>query len=39
MSEILTPEQVKAKYGPMFCKGFTTMVDEKNGCAQIIESC
>lgn len=39
MPTILTPEQVKEKYGPMFCKSLITMVDEKNGCAQVVERC
>lgn len=39
MPTILTPEQVREKYGPMFCKSLITMVDEKNGCAQVIERC
>lgn len=39
MPEILRPDQVKAKYGPMFCRGFYTMVDEENGVAQIVEVC
>lgn len=39
MPTILTPEQVREKYGPMFCKSLITMVDEKNGCAQVIETC
>ncbi len=36
---ILKPNEVKEKYGPMFCKGFYTMVDEENGVAQIVEVC
>ena len=39
MSYTLTPEQVRERYGKMFCKGFYTIVDEKNGVAQIIETC
>jgi hypothetical protein len=39
MPEILRPDQVKVKYGPMFCHGFYTMVDEENNMAQIIEVC
>ena len=39
MPTILTPEQVREKYGPMFCKSLITMVDEKNGCAQVVEKC
>ena len=39
MSYALKPEEVREKYGKMFCKGFYTIVDEKNGVAQIIETC
>ncbi|MFA6679287.1 MAG: hypothetical protein WCR96_02200 [Candidatus Methanomethylophilaceae archaeon] len=39
MSNILRPDQVAGKYGKLFCQGFFTMVDEKNGVAQIIEKC
>ncbi|MGE0014866.1 MAG: hypothetical protein AB7S83_01590 [Candidatus Methanomethylophilaceae archaeon] len=39
MPTILRPDEVKAKYGPMFCRGFYTMVDEENGIAQIVEVC
>ncbi len=39
MPIVLRPDQVKEKYGPMFCRGFYTMVDEDNGVAQIIEVC
>lgn len=39
MSYVLTPEDVRAKYGPMFCKGLYTIVDERNGIARIIEVC
>jgi methanogenesis imperfect marker protein 11 len=39
MPAILRPDEVKAKYGPMFCRGFYTMVDEENGIAQIVEVC
>lgn len=39
MPTILKPEEVKAKYGPLFCRGFYTMVDEDNGIAQIVEVC
>ena len=35
----MKPEQVREKFGPMFCKGLVTMVDEKNGIARIIEIC
>ena len=39
MPTILRPEQVQEKYGKLFCRGFFTLVDEKNGVAQIIEKC
>ncbi|MDD2411040.1 MAG: hypothetical protein PHV81_05165 [Candidatus Methanomethylophilaceae archaeon] len=39
MPVILRPDEVKAKYGPLFCRGFYTMVDEENGIAQIVEVC
>lgn len=39
MPQILTPDMVEAKYGTLFCKSFITMVDDKNGCAQIVETC
>jgi methanogenesis imperfect marker protein 11 len=39
MPTILRPEQVREKYGKHFCRGFFTLVDEKNGIAQIVEKC
>jgi methanogenesis imperfect marker protein 11 len=39
MVQILRPDEVKQKYGPLFCRGFLTMVDEENGIAQIVEKC
>jgi len=39
MVQILRPDEVKQKYGPLFCKGFLTMVDEERGIAQIVEKC
>ncbi|HKM13391.1 MAG TPA: hypothetical protein VJY42_00485 [Candidatus Methanomethylophilaceae archaeon] len=39
MPTVLRPDEVKEKYGPMFCRGFYTMVDEENGIAQILEVC
>ena len=35
----MTPEEVTKRYGKLFCKGFFTLVDEKNGKALIIEEC
>ena len=39
MVQVLRPDEVREKYGPMFCRGFFTMVDEKAGVAQIVERC
>ncbi len=39
MVYILRPDEVKQKYGPLFCRGFLTMVDEERGIAQIVEKC
>ena len=35
----LSPEDVTNKYGRLFCRGVFTLVDEKNGVAQVIEEC
>ena len=39
MVQVLRPDEVAAKYGPMFCRGFYTLVDEEHGKARIIEKC
>ena len=39
MPYVLTPDKVREKYGPMFCQGLYTIVDEENGLAKIIEIC
>lgn len=39
MVQILRPDEVRQKYGEMFCRGFYTLVDEEHGKAQIIEKC
>jgi len=39
MVQILRPDEVRQKYGQLFCKGFLTMVDEERGIAQIVEKC
>lgn len=39
MPYTLKPEEVRERYGPMFCKGLYTIVDEKNGLAKVIETC
>lgn len=37
--QVLRPDEVRARYGPLFCRGFFTLVDEKAGKARIIEKC
>lgn len=39
MSYRLTPDQVRERYGKMFCQGYFTLVDEENGVAQVIDKC
>ena len=39
MVQILRPDEVRQRYGQLFCKGFLTMVDEEKGTAQIVEKC
>lgn len=39
MVTILRPDEVRQKYGTLFCQGFYTIVDEKAGKARIIEKC
>lgn len=39
MTVKLTPDEIRQKYGKLFCKGVYALVDEKNGVAQIIEEC
>ena len=39
MPTIRTPEEVREKFGTLFCKRYITLVDEKNGVAQILEDC
>lgn len=39
MSEILTPEQVRKRFGRMFAEGLITMVDEGGSRVRIIERC
>jgi methanogenesis imperfect marker protein 11 len=39
MTTVLKPDEVSNKYGKLFCKGIFTVVDERNGVAQIIEEC
>lgn len=39
MTVTLTPEEVKARFGPMFCRRLLVMTDEKNGIAEIHEEC
>lgn len=37
--QVLRPDEVAERYGPMFCRGFYTMVDERAGRARIVEKC
>lgn len=39
MTVTLTPEEVKARFGPLFCCRLLVMTDEKNGIAEIHEEC
>lgn len=39
MTVIMTPDQVEERFGKMFCKGYYTLVDEKNGLAQVVDEC
>lgn len=39
MSQVLTPDEVSAKFGKLFCRGVYTMVDEGAGVARIVEEC
>ncbi len=39
MVQVLKPEEVTQRYGTLFCRGIFTLVDEKNGVAQVIEEC
>jgi methanogenesis imperfect marker protein 11 len=39
MTVILRPDEVREKFGSLFCKGFFTLVDEENGIAQVVEKC
>jgi methanogenesis imperfect marker protein 11 len=39
MTKILNPEEIRQRFGQYFCRGIYTLVDEKNGVAQIIEEC
>lgn len=39
MVQVLWPDEVKQKYGQLFCRSFLTMVDEERGIAQIVEKC
>ncbi len=35
----LTPEDVRARYGPLFARKFLVMIDEKAGVAEVREQC
>lgn len=39
MTDILSPKEVQKRFGKKFSRGFFTLVDEKNGVAQVIEQC
>lgn len=39
MVQVLKPEEVIKRYGKLFCRGIFTLVDERNGVAQVIEEC
>ena len=39
MVQILTPEEVQAKSGRMFCKRFLTIVDDNTNRVQYVETC
>ena len=39
MVQVLRPDEVRQRYGQLFCRGFLTMVDEERGIAQIVEKC
>ncbi len=39
MVQRLSPEEVTGKYGKLFCRGVFTLIDERNGVAQVIEEC
>ena len=37
MVQVLRPDEVRERYGELFCRGFYTLVDEERGKAQVIE--
>lgn len=39
MSKVLKPEEVRERFGNLFCRKFITIVDEENGIARIIDEC
>lgn len=39
MTITLSPKEVHERFGKKFSKGFYTLIDEKNGIAQIVEQC
>jgi len=39
MTKIMYPEEVAQKFGELFCRGFFTLVDERNGVGQVIDVC
>ncbi|MEW5761065.1 MAG: hypothetical protein AB1779_09910 [Candidatus Thermoplasmatota archaeon] len=36
---VLSPDEVREKYGQMFCKGYMTIADEKSKTVRIIDAC
>ncbi len=39
MTQTLTPDEVRQRFGKMFSLGFFTLVDERNEIARVIEQC
>ncbi|MFA6804808.1 MAG: DUF1743 domain-containing protein [Candidatus Methanomethylophilaceae archaeon] len=39
MVDILRPDEVRKKYGELFCQNYLTLVDEEHGTGQIVEIC
>ncbi|ADN37228.1 conserved hypothetical protein [Methanolacinia petrolearia DSM 11571] len=39
VTSVLKPEEVRERFGPLFCRKFLVMADEDSGRAEIIEEC
>lgn len=39
MEAVCTPEEIRKRHGPLFCKRLITMVDERAGKAKVFEEC